>query len=380
MVYDACMLKVFRIALAHHKMLNVNLADAIQSGFLGIESAIQDVRWHINSFYESDRQRILLSINREIEWEIMRNTRYSNRGIYLHYYDDLIKVIKYASRHPEFYSRCNDTDYLKSIAKQIPIPVERFLDMCKGHRYEPVDIYTVEDEEAARDLEAIEERHERELLREREEYVMTTLTPRERAVIRYRFGFDDNQVRTLEEAGKKFDITRERVRQIEAKALRKMRHPSRAKILQSGVWAYCEECGAKYMTASKRRSNLCNDCWEYLDAIESAEEKGFDIVGSDKGNSILTLAHDCGFEFDYRYSNCSELVCRKCQAEELRYKLLDHSRKEHILTLKCTCGNIFTYEYLDAFCPPDCDECFDLLDDDIDSLFDDLDLELDEDI
>lgn len=70
------------------------------------------------------------------------------------------------------------------------------------------------------------------LLREQLEEVMKTLTPREAKVLRLRFGLDDGKARTLEEVGKEFDVTRERIRQIEAKALRKLRHPSRSKKLR----------------------------------------------------------------------------------------------------------------------------------------------------
>ena len=62
--------------------------------------------------------------------------------------------------------------------------------------------------------------------------VIETLTPREQKVIRLRYGLDDNHSRTLEEVGKEFNVTRERIRQIEAKALRKLRHPNRSKKLQ----------------------------------------------------------------------------------------------------------------------------------------------------
>ena len=70
------------------------------------------------------------------------------------------------------------------------------------------------------------------LLREQLCNILKTLTPREEQVIRLRFGLDDGRTRTLEEVGKKFEITRERIRQIEAKALRKLRHPSRSKTLK----------------------------------------------------------------------------------------------------------------------------------------------------
>ncbi len=70
------------------------------------------------------------------------------------------------------------------------------------------------------------------LLREHIEDVMQTLTPREAKVLKLRFGLQDGRMRTLEEVGKEFDVTRERIRQIEAKALRKLRHPSRSKKLK----------------------------------------------------------------------------------------------------------------------------------------------------
>ena len=76
-----------------------------------------------------------------------------------------------------------------------------------------------------------------QLLREQLNEVLHTLTPREEMVLKLRFGLEDGRARTLEEVGKEFDITRERIRQIEAKALRKLRHPSRSKKLKD----YLEE-------------------------------------------------------------------------------------------------------------------------------------------
>ena len=70
------------------------------------------------------------------------------------------------------------------------------------------------------------------LLREQLEEVMNTLTPREAKVLKLRFGLEDGKARTLEEVGREFEVTRERIRQIEAKALRKLRHPSRSKKLR----------------------------------------------------------------------------------------------------------------------------------------------------
>ena len=62
--------------------------------------------------------------------------------------------------------------------------------------------------------------------------VLSTLTPREEKFLKLRFGIEDGRSRTLEEVGKEFNVTRERIRQIEAKALRKLRHPSRSKKLK----------------------------------------------------------------------------------------------------------------------------------------------------
>ena len=70
------------------------------------------------------------------------------------------------------------------------------------------------------------------LLKEQLEEVMNTLTPREAKVLKLRFGLEDGKARTLEEVGREFEVTRERIRQIEAKALRKLRHPSRSKKLR----------------------------------------------------------------------------------------------------------------------------------------------------
>jgi len=72
----------------------------------------------------------------------------------------------------------------------------------------------------------------RELLKSQLNKVLSELTDRERRVVMLRFGLEDGRARTLEEVGKEFDVTRERIRQIEAKALRKLRHPSRSRKLK----------------------------------------------------------------------------------------------------------------------------------------------------
>jgi len=69
-------------------------------------------------------------------------------------------------------------------------------------------------------------------LKEQIDGVLSSLTPRERRVLQLRFGLEDGRSRTLEEVGKEFNVTRERIRQIEAKALRKLRHPTRSRKLK----------------------------------------------------------------------------------------------------------------------------------------------------
>ncbi len=128
----------------------------------------------------------------------------------------------------------------EEIAQEMEIPVQRVREIMKIAQ-EPVSLETpigeeedshlgdfIEDEDALAPAEAASFI----LLKEQLEEVLETLTPREREVLRLRFGLDDGRARTLEEVGQRFKVTRERIRQIEAKALRKLRHPSRSKKLK----------------------------------------------------------------------------------------------------------------------------------------------------
>ena len=128
----------------------------------------------------------------------------------------------------------------EEIAKEMEISVERVMEIQKIAQ-DPVSLETPIGEEddshlgdfiQDEDSPAPQDSAAHTLLREQLEEVMDTLTPREAMVLKLRFGLEDGKARTLEEVGKQFDVTRERIRQIEAKALRKLRHPSRSKKLR----------------------------------------------------------------------------------------------------------------------------------------------------
>lgn len=128
----------------------------------------------------------------------------------------------------------------EEIAQELEMPVEKVREVLKVAQ-EPISLETPVGEEDESNLgtfipdeDALSpaEQAADVLLREHIEEVMQTLTPREAKVLKLRFGLQDGRMRTLEEVGKEFDVTRERIRQIEAKALRKLRHPSRSKRLK----------------------------------------------------------------------------------------------------------------------------------------------------
>ncbi|GAB6273392.1 MAG: RNA polymerase sigma factor RpoD [Peptococcaceae bacterium] len=128
----------------------------------------------------------------------------------------------------------------EEIGKEMKLPEEKVREIMKIAQ-EPISLETPIGEEEDSYLGDFVEDHEAQappeeatfaLLREQLDDVLNTLTDREKRVLRLRFGLDDGRARTLEEVGQKFGVTRERIRQIEAKTLRKLRHPSRSKKLK----------------------------------------------------------------------------------------------------------------------------------------------------
>jgi RNA polymerase primary sigma factor len=129
------------------------------------------------------------------------------------------------------------------IAEELQIPESRVIEIQKIAQ-DPVSLETpigeeedshigdfLEDESAIAPSDTVAFT----MLKEQLISVLDTLTPREEKVLRLRYGLDDGRPRTLEEVGKEFNVTRERIRQIEAKALRKLRHPSRSKRLKDFI-------------------------------------------------------------------------------------------------------------------------------------------------
>ena len=128
----------------------------------------------------------------------------------------------------------------EEIAEELDMPIDKVREIMRVAQ-EPVSLETpigeeedshlgdfIEDSDAPAPADAASHT----LLKEQLEDVLSTLTPREKKVLELRFGLEDGRNRTLEEVGKEFNVTRERIRQIEAKALRKLRHPSRSKVLK----------------------------------------------------------------------------------------------------------------------------------------------------
>ena len=155
----------------------------------------------------------------------------------VHMVETINKLIRVSRQLLQEYGREPNAE---EIAEKMDIPVDRVREIMKIAQ-EPVSLETPIGEEEDSHLGDFIEDHDAQapadvasftLLKEQLAEVLSSLTPREKQVLMLRFGLDDGKARTLEEVGKNFHVTRERIRQIEAKALRKLRHPSRSKKLK----------------------------------------------------------------------------------------------------------------------------------------------------
>ena len=155
----------------------------------------------------------------------------------VHMVETINKLIR-TSRH--LLQRLGREPSPEELAEELEMPLEKVMEIQKIAQ-DPVSLETPIGEEddshlgdfiQDEDSPAPHDSASYTLLKEQLEEVMNTLTPREAKVLKLRFGLEDGKARTLEEVGREFEVTRERIRQIEAKALRKLRHPSRSKKLK----------------------------------------------------------------------------------------------------------------------------------------------------
>ncbi len=215
-----------------HVGRGMSLLDLAQEGNIGLIRAVQKFDYRRGyKFSTYATWWIRQAITRAIA-DQARTIR-----IPVHMVETINRLLKVSRRLAQEYGR---EPTAAEIGKGIELPPEKVREIVKVAQL-PISLESpIGEEEDSHLSDFIEDRNalppvdaaSKQLLKEQIDDVLSSLTPRERRVLRLRFGLEDGRSRTLEEVGKEFSVTRERIRQIEAKALRKLRHPSRSRRLR----------------------------------------------------------------------------------------------------------------------------------------------------